>query len=150
VSSLDAVDEALLALIAEGREGVLATVKADGHPQLTNIYYFWDAEERVAKISTTADRLKARNLRRRPQAALYVSGSHFFSWAVAEGDAELSEPSTTPGDDPARETLTIYEALMGPQDEDEVFARLVRERRLVVRLGVSRVYGLALDQPPGG
>jgi PPOX class probable F420-dependent enzyme len=144
------VDERLLQIIAASKEGVLATVKPDGYPQLTNIYYVWDPGTRTARISTTADRLKARNLRRHPQAALYVSGSHFYSWAVAEGDAELSEVSTSPGDAPARETLTIYEAFMGPQDEDEIFERLVRERRLVVRLRVTRVYGLALDQPPIG
>jgi PPOX class probable F420-dependent enzyme len=142
------VEEALLKLIAEKHEGVLATVKPDGHPQLTNIYYLWDPEERVARISTTADRLKARNLRRNPGAALYVRGSHFFSYAVAEGDAELSEVSTTPGDEAARELLPLYRAFGSGQDEDELFQQLVAERRLVVRLRVSRVYGVALDRPP--
>jgi PPOX class probable F420-dependent enzyme len=148
--NLRGVDEALLDLIASSQEGVLATVKPDGHPQLSNIYYLWDPDERVARISTTADRLKARNLRRNPGAALYVRGPHFYSWAVAEGDTELTEPSTTPGDAPALETLPLFEAFMGPQDRDEVFARLVAERRLIVRLKVSRVYGMALEKPPRG
>ncbi|MDJ0108094.1 PPOX class F420-dependent oxidoreductase, partial [Rhodococcus erythropolis] len=34
--------EALFALVAQGKQGVLATVKRDGRPQLSNIIYRWD------------------------------------------------------------------------------------------------------------
>jgi hypothetical protein len=115
---------------------------------MSNIYYQWDPDERVARISTTADRLKARILAQRPGAALYVSGSHFFSWAVAEGDAELSDVTTTPGDAAARELLPLYMAYEPERDEAELFERLVAERRLVIRLRVKRVYGLALESEP--
>ena len=37
---------------------------------------------------------------------------------------------------------------MGPQDEAELFAKLIEEKRLVIRLRVSRVYGMALEQDP--
>jgi PPOX class probable F420-dependent enzyme len=136
-------------LVAGSSQGVLATVKQDGHPQLSNIYYLWDPDERVARITTTADRLKARVLRRHPGAALYVSGSHFYAWAVAEGDAEVSDPTTEPGDAVARELLPLYEAFMGPQDEDALFPQLIEQRRLVIRLRVTRVYGMVLEKPPG-
>src|SRR3954462_2383259 len=112
-------------IIASTNKGVLATVKRDGHPQLSNIYYMWDAAARVARITTTATRVKARVLARDPAAALYVAGSHFYAWAVAEGDAELSPVTTDPGDEVARELLPIYEAFMGPQDEAALFPRLV-------------------------
>jgi PPOX class probable F420-dependent enzyme len=79
------LDDRLLGLIAENREGVLATIAADGRPQLSNVLYTWDAGERIARISTTADRAKARNLERDPRAALHVSGDHFWQYAVAEG-----------------------------------------------------------------
>jgi PPOX class probable F420-dependent enzyme len=136
-------------IVAGSSQGVLATVKQDGHPQLSNIYYLWDPDTRVARITTTADRLKARVLRRHPAAALYVSGSHFYAWAVAEGDAEVSDATTEPGDAVARELLPLYEAFAGPQDEDTLFRRLIEERRLVIRLRVTRVYGMALEKPPG-
>ena len=132
-------------IIAATSQGVLATVKRDGHPQLSNIYYVWDAEARIARITTTATRLKARVLARNPAAALYVAGSHFYAWAVAEGDADLSPVTTEPGDEVARELMPIYEAFMGPQDEDKLFPRLVEEQRLVIRLHVTRIYGLARD-----
>jgi PPOX class probable F420-dependent enzyme len=132
-------------IIASSSQGVLATVKRDGHPQLSNIYYVWDAEARIARITTMATRLKARVLARNPAAALYVAGSHFYAWAVAEGDAELSPVTTEPGDEVSRELLPIYEAFMGPQDEAELFPRLVEEQRLVIRLRVTRIYGMARE-----
>jgi PPOX class probable F420-dependent enzyme len=135
-------------IIEATSKGVLATVKRDGHPQLSNIYYVWDPEERIARISTTADRVKARVLARNPAAALYVSGAHFYAWAVAEGDAELSPVTTEPGDAAARELLPIYEAFTGPQDEEKLFPKLVEEKRLVIRLRVTRVYGVVLERDP--
>jgi PPOX class probable F420-dependent enzyme len=143
-----AEDQALLDLIAASNEGALAIVKRDGYPQLSNIYYLWDAAERVARISTTADRVKARVLRRDPHAALYVRGPHFFSWAVAEGDAELSDVTTTPGDATALELLPIYEMLGEASDPDATFARMIEERRLTIRLRVKRIYGMALPADP--
>ena len=50
-----APDGELLGLIAGSRQGVLATIAADGRPQLSNVLYVWDAAERTARISTTAD-----------------------------------------------------------------------------------------------
>jgi PPOX class probable F420-dependent enzyme len=136
-------EQALLDLIAANNEAALAIVKSDGYPQLSNVYYLWDPAERIARISTQADRVKARVLRRDPHAALYVPGDNFYSWAVAEGDVELSEVSTSPGDDPAQETLPIYEMIGRADDRDAVFAQMVEQQRLVIRLRVTRVYGIA-------
>jgi PPOX class probable F420-dependent enzyme len=135
-------------IINSTSKGVLATVKSDGHPQLSNIFYLWDADERVARITTTADRVKARVLTRHPAAALYVAGAHFYQWAVAEGDAEVSPVTTEPGDAVAQELLPLYETFMGEQDRDALYQRLIEERRLVIRLHVKRVYGMALEQDP--
>jgi PPOX class probable F420-dependent enzyme len=145
-----AQDQALLDLIAANNEGALAVVKRDGYPQLSNIYYVWDPVERIARISTTEDRVKARVLRRDPHAALYVRGPHFFAWAVAEGDVELSDVTTTPGDATARELLPIYAMLGETADEDATFARMIEERRLAIRLRVRRVYGMVLPADPRG
>jgi PPOX class probable F420-dependent enzyme len=143
-------EQPLLDLIAGTNEAALAIVKSDGYPQLSNIYYLWDPAERTALISTTADRVKARVLRRDPRAALYVRGPHFFAWAVGEGDAELSDVTTTPGDATAQELLPLYEMLGQGADRDAIFATMVEERRLAVRLRVRRVYGMALPANPRG
>jgi PPOX class probable F420-dependent enzyme len=107
-------DDRLLGLIAGSRQGVLATIAADGRPQLSNVLYVWDAAERIARISTTADRVKARNLRRDPRAALHVSGDHFWQFAVGEGAATLSAVAAEPGDEATRELLATHAAHYGP------------------------------------
>jgi hypothetical protein len=94
--------------------------------------------------------VKGRILRHDPHAALHVSGPHFWSYAVAECDAETSEVATTPGDDASRELLEVHSAFYGEQDEEAVFRRLIDERRLVVRLQVRKVYDVVLANPPGG
>jgi PPOX class probable F420-dependent enzyme len=144
-----AFDEKLLAIITGQRQGVLATIAADGRPQLSNVLYVWDDAERVARISTTADRVKARNLRRDPRAALHVSGGHFWQYAVADSAVTLSERAAQPGDEAVRELQAMHAEHYGEQDEVQFAAQMIAARRLVVRLHVRRVYGVALDQPPG-
>ncbi|MER6999163.1 PPOX class F420-dependent oxidoreductase [Streptomyces sp. NPDC000410] len=138
-------DEELSRLLAAQRFGVLATVRSTGHPHLSTVLYHWDAEERVLRVSTTADRLKVRQLRRDPHAALHVNGPDVWSFAVAEGEAEVSEVTTVPGDAVGRELLSLTPGFENPQDEAAFLEQLVADRRVVIRLRVSRLYGTALD-----
>src|ERR1700761_256232 len=92
-----ASDTELWALVAAGREGVLATVRRGGLPQLSNVLYLPGDGGRTVRISTTADRLKARILARDPRAVLHVSGDDFWAYAVAEGQATLTPPAAEPG-----------------------------------------------------
>lgn len=145
-----ALDERMLKMLGEQTQGVLVTIRQDGRPQLSNILYAWDREHRLARISTTEDRAKARNLRRDPRASLYVAGNHFFSYVVADGDAELLGPTTAPGDEAGRELLQVHNGFNGSLDAEAFFQQMIEDRRLVVRLRVSRTYGLVMDTPPGG
>lgn len=138
-------DEALSDLLGKQRFGTLATVKRSGHPHLTTMAYSWDPGARVARFSTTADRVKVAHLRRDPRAALHVRGGDVWSFAVAEGEAEVSEITTVPGDAVGRELLGMLPRAARPDDEDAFLEQLVAERRVVVRLKVDRLYGTALD-----
>ncbi|MEA2198733.1 MAG: hypothetical protein QOJ25_2784 [Solirubrobacteraceae bacterium] len=143
-------EQQLYELIASKREGVLAAVTRGGYPHLTNVWYVWDAEERIARVSTTAVRLKGRILRHNPHAALHVSGPDFWSYAVAQGDAETSEVAATPGDEATRELFQVHSAFSTGLEEDEPFyQQMIEAKRLVVRLRVARVYGLAAARPRG-
>jgi PPOX class probable F420-dependent enzyme len=143
-------EQQLLNLIANNNQGILAAVTRAGYPHLTNVLYVWNPEQRTARVSTTADRVKARILRRDPHAALHVPGSHFWSYAVAECYANLSDVATSPGDETCRELLEVHSVFYGTiADEAAFFAQMVQARRLVVRLRVKRLYGVLLDQPPG-
>ena len=70
-----AADPALLALVARQRWGVLATIKRDGRPQLSNVGYAWD--DGLVRVSVTADRAKTRNLQRDPRVTLHVASPDF-------------------------------------------------------------------------
>jgi hypothetical protein len=96
-------------------------------------------------VSTTAGRLKARQLAANPHAALHVAGPDVWSFAVAEGEAEVSEPSTVPGDAVGRELLSMVPLFADPAAEEAFLAQQAAERRVVIRLRVTRLYGTALD-----
>ncbi|MGW2324742.1 TIGR03618 family F420-dependent PPOX class oxidoreductase [Streptomyces sp. NPDC001700] len=141
-------DEAASALLAAQQFGTLATVKRSGHPHLTTMVYGWDPEARIVRFSTTADRVKVTHLRRDPRTAVHVQGGDPWSFAVAEGEAEISEVTTAPGDAVGRELLAMLPETAKPQDQDAENAFLeqaVAERRVVIRLKVDRLYGTALD-----
>ncbi|MFB7507046.1 PPOX class F420-dependent oxidoreductase [Streptomyces broussonetiae] len=138
-------DEALSDLLGKQQFGTLASVKRSGHPHLTTMLYHWDAEARIVRFSTTADRVKVQHLRRDPRAALHVQGDDVWSFAVAEGEAEISETTTVPGDPVGRELLGMIPEAAKPEDEDAFLQQLVAERRVVIRLKVDRLYGTALD-----
>jgi hypothetical protein len=68
-----------------------------------------------------------------------------WSFAVAEGSAEVSETTAVPGDAVGRELLAMLPPAARPEDEDAFLTQQVAERRVVIRLRVDRLYGTALD-----
>ncbi|MGV9315863.1 pyridoxamine 5'-phosphate oxidase family protein [Streptomyces sp. NPDC003691] len=138
-------DAALSRLLGEGRFGTFATVKRSGHPHLATLLYHWDPETRTVRFSTLADRLKAVHVRNDSRASVHVQGPDVWSFAVAEGEAEVSAPTTVPGDAVGRELLSMLPAEAHPLDEAAFFAGQVAEGRVVIRLKVTRLYGTALD-----
>jgi PPOX class probable F420-dependent enzyme len=109
------------------------------------VLYHWDPDGRVLRISTTADRLKVRQLRRDPHAALHVAGPNVWSFAVAEGEAEISSPTIRSGDAIGRELLSMTPGFENPADENAFLEQLVADQRVVIRIRVSRLYGTTLD-----
>ena len=92
-------DDKLMAVIADNSIGVLATLKRDGRPQLSNVTYYFDARNAAVQVSVTEPRAKTRNLRRDPRASLLVSSDDGWSYAVAEGTAKLTPPATALDDE---------------------------------------------------
>ncbi|WP_448625776.1 PPOX class F420-dependent oxidoreductase [Geodermatophilus sp. URMC 64] len=137
-----APDPRLLAVLADRRWGVLATVKRDGRPQLSTVGYAYDTEADVVRISVTDDRVKTRNLRRDPRATLHVTGESLWTWVAVEGTAELTPVAADPHDATVEELITYYRGTAGEHpDWDEYRAAMVTDRRLVVRLRPEHAYG---------
>lgn len=130
------------ALLAESRLGVLATLKANGLPQLSPVTPFYDRQAGVIYVSMTDGRAKTVNLRRDPRAALEVTRSDGWAWATAEGPVTLTGPGTDP-DGPEVEALVDYyrRAAGEHPDWDEYRSVMVSDRRVLMALTVERVYG---------
>ncbi len=139
-------DDKLLAVIAGNSLGVLATIKRDGRPQLSNVTYHFDPREVVIEVSITEPRAKTRNLRRDPRASLLVSSDDGWSYAVAEGNAILSPPAASPHDDTVEALIALYRNVAGEHpDWDDYRRAMVTDRRVLLKLPISHVYGM----PPG-
>ena len=139
-------DDKLLAVISCNSIGVLATIKRDGRPQLSNVQYHFDARSLVLQVSVTEPRAKTRNLRRDPRASLLVDADDGWSYAVAEGAAELTPPAATPDDDTVEALIALYRNIAGEHpDWDEYREAMVTDRRVLLTLPISHVYGM----PPG-
>jgi PPOX class probable F420-dependent enzyme len=139
-------DPRMLAFVAEHRWGVLATVKRDGRPQLSNVGYSYDAESQLFRVSVTADRAKTCNLQADPRATLYVVSKDFWTWVAVEGTAELTPVAADPHDATVEELITYYRGTSGEHENwDEYRAAMVADRRLVVRFRPEHAYGQLRD-----
>ncbi|HYZ54905.1 MAG TPA: PPOX class F420-dependent oxidoreductase [Streptosporangiaceae bacterium] len=113
---------------------VLATIRADGQPQMSPVLCAVDADGRVL-ISTRETAVKTRNLRRDSRAFLCVFTDRFFGdWIQAEGTAEvISLPD-------AMELLVEYYRTISGEHPDwsDYRAAMVRDRRVIIRVTLTR------------
>jgi len=141
-----AFDDKLLAVISGHSLGVLATIKRDGRPQLSNVSYHFDPRNTVIQVSITEPRAKTRNLRRDPRASIFVTSDDGWAYAVAEGNAILTPPATSSHDDTVEGLIALYRNIAGEHpDWDDYRRAMVTDRRVLMTLPISHVYGM----PPG-
>ncbi|MER7578841.1 PPOX class F420-dependent oxidoreductase [Kitasatospora sp. NPDC097691] len=133
------------ALLAQSRLGILATIKADGRPQLSPVMPFYDRETNAILVSTRDGLAKTVNLRRDPRVSLEVTGPDGRSWATAEGVATLTGPGTDP-DGPEVEALVHYYRRAAGEHPDwkEYREVMVADRRVLLTIPVDHVYGTHL------
>jgi PPOX class probable F420-dependent enzyme len=129
-------------LLAESRLGVLATIKADGRPQLSPVTPDYDRETEVIYVSMTEGRAKTANLRRDPRATLEVTSPDGWAWATAEGTATLTGPGTDPHGPEVEALVSYYRAAAGEHpDWAEYRSVMVSDRRVLMAMTVDHVYG---------
>jgi PPOX class probable F420-dependent enzyme len=137
-------EEQAVDFVAKNHRGVLATIKRDGRPQLSNVSYALDGDGRI-KISTTRSRAKARNLGRDPRASLSVQGDDWHQYIVVEATADVQS-----GPNVAADLRRIYEMVRGEPHPNwaEFDEAMVREGRVVLALTIERLYPLARVPSP--
>lgn len=123
-------------------KGALVTLKSDGRPQISNVM-FTVGDDGVIRVSVTDTRAKTKNMRRDPRVSLHVSARDFWSYAVIEGDVELSAVATDPNDETVEELVGTYRAMAGEhKDWDDYRNSMVADRRLVARIRPTYAYGM--------
>ena len=139
-------DDKLLAVLCGNSLGVLATIKRDGRPQLSNVSYWFDKQNLAIQASITEERAKTRNLRRDPRASIHVTSDDGWAYAVAEGEATLTPPARAPDDETVEALIGLYRNIAGEHpDWDDYRRAMVDERRVLLTIPVAHVYGM----PPG-
>ncbi len=132
-------------LLADSSLGVLATIKADGRPQLSPVIPFYDRGAGVLYVSMTEGRAKTANLRRDPRATLEVTSPDGRGWATAEGTATLVGPGTDPTGSEVEALVAYYRLAAGEHpDWEEYRSVMVSDRRVLMTMSVDHVYGARL------
>jgi PPOX class probable F420-dependent enzyme len=130
------------ALLAASSLGVLATIKADGRPQLSPVMPSYDRDAGVIHVSMTEGRAKTANLRRDGRATLEVTSPDGRAWATAEGVATLVGPGSDPHGPEVQALVDYYRAAAGEHpDWDEYRSVMVSDRRVLMTMTVDHVYG---------
>ena len=126
-------------LLAQARIGVLATIKADGRPQLSPIMPAYDRDAGVIRVSTTEGTAKVANLRRDPRVALEVTSADGWEWATVEGAVTITGPGDDPHGPEVEALVEYYRAAAGEHpDWDEYRAAMTAEQRCLVVVELTR------------
>jgi PPOX class probable F420-dependent enzyme len=121
--------------VMEGtRTGKLATVRADGRPHVTPVWFVVDGKEFVFTTHETS--LKGKALRRDPRLALLVDDENPpFAFVLIEGTAQLSDHLG----ELRRWATTIGGRYMGADRAEEYGARNGVPGELLVRVTPTKV-----------
>lgn len=132
-------DEQWRAFVSRGtRTGKLSTVRTDGRPHVTPIWFVLDGDDVV--FSTAKSSVKGRNLARDGRVALCVDDDRPpYDFVVLEGSAELSEDL-----DEVRHWATrIGARYMGEDRAEEFGARNGVPGELLVRMRPDKILAYA-------
>jgi len=120
--------------IRDNHHAVLATMRADGRPQLSPVACGVDAEGFVV-VSTRESAYKTKNLIRDPRVSLCVFPDGFFGeWVQVDGRAAVVRlPEALDG------LVDYYRGVAGEHpDWDDYRNAMVREHRVLVRIELER------------
>jgi len=124
-------------VLRDHHNGILATLKRDGRPQLSNVLYLLDDDGRI-KVSVTQTRAKTHNLRRDQRVTLHVQGRNWYEFVVVDGAADFVE-----GPGVAEALRGHFRKLRGEHPNwSEFDAAMVKDQRLLLSIEISYAYGV--------
>jgi PPOX class probable F420-dependent enzyme len=125
-------------LLAGTRTGVLATVRANGHPHAAPIWFTLDSDD--VMFTTGAETVKGRNLRRAGRAALVVNEpTPPFDFVLIEGSVKITEDL----DELLQWATVLGGRYMGAENAEPFGRRNAVPGELLVRLRPEKTVALA-------
>jgi len=125
------------AFLIQRHNGILATIKRNGRPQLSNVLYLLDDDGRI-KVSVTQTRAKTHNLRRDPRATVHVQGRDWYEFLVVDGVTALIE-----GPEVGQALRDVYRKIRGEHPNwAEYDAAMVNDQRLLLSISIDYAYGM--------
>jgi PPOX class probable F420-dependent enzyme len=121
--------------VRTNHNGVLATTRSDGRPQLSPVTGGVDAQGRLI-VSSRETAFKVRNLRRDPHASYVGLNPRFYGeWVQIEGPAEIVALPE------AMDLLVAYYRDISGEhpDWDDYRAAMVRDQRVIIAITPERV-----------
>jgi len=131
-------EEEALEFLRTHKEAVMATIRRDGRPQLSNVLTVF--EDRQLLVSITEDRAKYHNLVRDPRVSLLVLGDNFWQYLTVDGRADLARlPEAAPL------LRHYYEAAAGKPHPNwaEYDEAMRNEKRVLASISVEHMYPLS-------
>ena len=128
------IPETHLDLLTRPVHGVLTTIMPDGQPQSSLVWCDYDGE--YARVNTTRERQKGKNMMRNPKVSLLiVDPENTGRFLQIRGDAELIEQGVPEHLDEITRQYTSY-----PQYYGYVFPmeKKTRETRIICRIHAQR------------
>ena len=122
--------------LAASRNATMATIRANGTPQLTPVWFVWDGEQFI--ISITTERAKYKNLVRDARMSLCIDDVTGFGYVTAEGKVEIREQ------DIWEDTRKILVKYQGEEGGAEYLERMKTEPRVLVVMKPTRMETMGL------
>jgi PPOX class probable F420-dependent enzyme len=122
-------------LMDTARTGKLASVRADGRPHLTPIWFTLDGDDLL--FNTWHESVKAKNIQRDKRVSICVDDEKPpFSYVILEGEAELTSP---PIPESQKWAGAIAGRYMGADRAEEYGKRNGVEGEYLVRVKITKI-----------
>jgi PPOX class probable F420-dependent enzyme len=113
------------------RFGKIATLRKDGSPHVTPIWYMYDRGQLI--INTTTERVKYRNIRRDPRVCLLVDDG--YPYVMVEGKARIASER-----DPRKDIENLAVRYLGEEEgKKEARERYLKMHRVSIEIVPERV-----------
>jgi PPOX class probable F420-dependent enzyme len=135
------ISPAVQDFLARQRNVIMSTIRADGSPQISPLWYLFDGDEFI--ISTAKETAKWSNLRRDPRVALCVDDPVTGQMVVAYGTARLEDEGIR---EATRAVVEKY--VKDPAQVEAHMERIFRDwTRVILRIRPDKLISRNLDGP---